>query len=432
MVGTGVFTSLGLQAAQIRSPGMLLLLWVIGGVLALCGALSYAELSTALPRSGGEFHFLSRIYHPAVGFMAGWTSVIVGFAAPLALASMAFGKYCQAALPGASPLLASIGIVLVVSLAHLIKLTFGAYFQNTFTTLKLLLILGFLLAGFSVGATHPVSLFPKPQDVPQAFSSPFAISLIYVMYAYSGWNASVYIAQEVASPQRNLPRSLIMGTLLVTVLYLSLNAVFLLTTPLDEMAGKIEVGALSAVHIFGPIGGRLVSGLISLALISCISAMTWAGPRVWQVMGEDYAILGLFARKSAAGIPVPALILQLAIVVLLLVSSTFEVVLVYTQFTLNLCAFLTVLGLFILRRRQPHLERPYRTWGYPFTPLAFLLIIAATMVYFIGTKPIESIAGFATLAVGFLIYLLSPRSAERPNPLFYTEVKIANEHHLDA
>ena len=427
MVGTGVFTSLGLQAAQIRSPGMLLMLWVLGGALALCGALSYAELSTALPRSGGEFNFLSRIYHPAVGFMAGWTSVTVGFAAPLALAAMAFGKYFQASLPGASPLLASVGIVLIVTLAHLFRLNFGAWFQNTFTSLKLLLIFAFIFAGFWLGATHPVSFLPRPGDVPQALGPPFAISLIYVMYAYSGWNASVYIAQEVDSPQRNLPRSLLFGTLLVTFLYVALNAVFLLTTPLHEMAGQIDVGALSAIHIFGPIGGRLVSGLISLALISCISAMTWAGPRVWQVMGEDYPILGVLAGKSRAGIPVAALVFQALIVILLLVTSTFEVVLVYTQFTLNLCAFLTVLGVFVLRRTQPRLERPYRAWGYPFTPLAFLLIVGATMFYFIGTKPLESVAGFCTLAIGLLIYIISPRCSQVAHPESIIKIELPNE-----
>jgi len=431
MVGTGVFTSLGFQAAEIRSPGVLLLIWLFGGVFSLCGALSYAELSTALPRSGGEFNFLSRIYHPAIGFMAGWASVIVGFAAPLALASMAFGKYCAAAIPGVSPLLASIAVTLIASMAHAFRLQFGATFQNTFTSLKLLLILGFIVAG--MGSPHAVNLLPKAGDLPQALGAPFAISLIYVMFAYSGWNASVYIAQEVSNPKRNIPRSLFIGTLLVTILYVALNAIFLLTTPLGELAGQLEVGALSAKHIFGQIGGRLVSGLVALALISSISAMTWAGPRVWQVMGEDYSNLRILAKKSATGIPVTAILVQLAIVVLLLVTSTFEVVLVYTQFTLNLCALLTVLGVFILRRTQPALERPYRVWGYPFTPLAFLLIIAATMLYFIGTKPLESLAGLITLGIGFLLYLFSPRTngAQFASLISARTVSTTHEHQSD-
>ena len=406
MVGTGVFTSLGLQAAQVRNPGLLLLLWVLGGIFALCGALSYGELSTALPRSGGEYHFLSRIYHPSVGFVAGWISGIVGFAAPLALAAMAFGKYFEAALPGTSPLMISIGIVILTALAHLFDLKFGALFQNIFTSLKLLLILGFILAGIAA-PHHPVSLVPTHGEMSGAFGAPFAICLVYVMYAYSGWNASVYIAQEIDQPRRNLPRSLLIGTLLVTLLYVGLNAVFLLTTTLQEIGGQIAVGAISASHIFGPVGGRLASGLISLALISCISAMTWAGPRVWQVMGEDYPVLGFLSKTSAAGIPVAASLFQLAIVMALLLSSTFESVLVYAQFALNLCAFLTVLGVFILRRREPGLERPYRTWGYPYTPAAFLAICLGSMFYLIASKPTESLAAFGTIGLGFLAYLAS-------------------------
>jgi APA family basic amino acid/polyamine antiporter len=430
MVGTGVFTSLGLQAVHLRSPFLLIGLWVLGGIFALCGALCYGELASALHRSGGEYHFLSKIYHPGVGFVAGWISGVVGFAAPLALAAMAFGKYVQAAIPAAPPLACSIAIVALTALAHLFYLRFGALFQNTFTLLKLVLILVFLAAGFLVVPQQTFSLIPASMgELAPALSAPFAVSLIYVMYAYSGWNASVYIAQEIDSPEKNLPKSLFLGTLLVTLLYVTLNWVFLRTTPLEEIAGQIDVGAISAAHVFGPIGGRLVSGLIALSLVSCISAMTWAGPRVWQVMGEDYQLLKFLAQKSRSGVPATASLFQFLLVLVLLVSSTFESVLVYAQFTLGLCAFLTVLGVLVLRRKNPSLRRPYRTWGYPFTPLAFLFIGAATMIYMIRVKPMESLAGLATMVLGLFLYLASPRAKLASRFIRRKPHLLSHEHH---
>lgn len=409
MIGTGVFTSLGFQAEQIRSPFALILLWLVGGVFALCGALSYGELAAAMPRSGGEFNYLSRIYHPAVGLVAGWTSITVGFAAPIALAAMAFGKYFVAGMPGTSAEIASCAVVILVSLAHLRNLQTGSMFQNAFTTIKVLLILTILIAGFLVANPQPLNFTPVPSDLGVIVSAPFSVSLIYVMYAYSGWNASTYIAGEIRDPERNLPRSLFIGTLIVLILYVGLNAVFLYTTPIPELAGKLEVGAIAAKHIFGEAGGRLFSGLICVSLISCISAMTWAGPRVLQVMGEDFVLLKFLSAKTPSGIPVTAILLQLIVVLVLILTSTFQKVLIYTIFTLNLCTFLVVLGVIYLRFKSPELPRPYRTWGYPVTPIIFLVICFATMVFNLKENPVESIAGLATLLAGLVIYFVSPK-----------------------
>src|SRR5215467_6925071 len=222
MIGIGVFTSLGFQVREIPTGFSLLMLWVVGGLTALCGAVSYAELATALPRSGGEYNFLSRIYHPALGFLAGWVSATVGFAAPTALAAMAFGVYFEGVLPGIPPLALGLGVVWIVALVHLIGIRHGSTFQNVSTAIKVILIVAFIVAGFTVGNPQPISFVPSARDLDHLFSAPFAISLVFVMYSYSGWNAATYIVNEVREPEKSLPVSLLAATLIVLVLYVAL------------------------------------------------------------------------------------------------------------------------------------------------------------------------------------------------------------------
>lgn len=320
MVGIGVFTSLGFQVGDIRSGFALLLLWIVGGAVALCGALCYAELATMLPRSSGEYNFLRRIYHPAFGFVAGWLSATVGFAAPIALAAMAFGVYFKAIAPNAPPLLLGLGLTWVLALVHLCGVHIAGAFHNAWTIFKLALIVIFIAAGFAFGDAQPISFAPHSGDLTAVMSAPFAISLVFVMYSYSGWNAATYIAGEVQNPARNLPRALLVGTAIVIVLYVGLNAVMLATTPLSELGGQLDVAMVSGRHIFGPLGARFVGGLISLGLVSSISAMMWIGPRVTMTMGEDMPALRLFARKSKTGVPAAAIAFQLLVADLLLLS----------------------------------------------------------------------------------------------------------------
>ncbi len=250
---------------------------------------------------------------------------------------------------------------------------------------------------------------PAASDLPLVFSAPFAVSLVFVMYAYSGWNGSAYIAGEVADPQRTIPRSLFLGTAIVTFLFLLLNFVFLRTAPISELAGKVEVGFVSALHIFSTGGARIMGLLISLGLVSSISAMAWAGPRVAQVIGEDLRFFAPLARRNRAGAPAVAILLQLGIVLFLLATSTFEAVLTYLGFTLTLSTAFTVAGVIVLRRREPALARPYRTWGYPFTPLLFLAVNGWMLVYVLTNKPMESLSGLATVLVGLGVYFLAAK-----------------------
>jgi basic amino acid/polyamine antiporter, APA family len=411
MIGTGIFTSLGFQVGDLPTGFAIMAVWAVGGLCALCGALSYAELGAALPRSGGEYNFLREIYHPSIGFLAGWISATVGFAAPVAIAAMAFGTYFTEVVPGTNPLILSLAVVTICTLVLLRDLRLGSAFQNGSTILKVALILVIIGAGLWVKQTQPVSLLPAKGDGTLILSAPFAVSLYWVMYAYSGWNASTYIVGEVRNPSRTIPLSVGLGTVLVMLLYLATNAVFLRTTPAAEMIGKQQVAVIAGAHIFGASGAKVMALFICLGLISTVSAMMWIGPRITAAMGEDLGILAPLARRNARGIPVAAILMQFAIVVLLLLTATFQTAVNYIQFSLTLCSTLTVLGVFVLRWRRPDLPRPYRTWGYPVTPAIFLLVSVWMLEHMLSdpsTRP-PSLWGLATMALGLAVYFLSAK-----------------------
>src|ERR1043166_3474859 len=406
MVGVGVFTSLGFQVTDITSGFSLLLLWLGGGVVALCGALCYSELAAMFPRSSGAHNSLSRTSPPALGFMAGWLSATVGFAAPVALAAMAFGQYAQSVIPSAPPLVLGLAVVWIVTLIHVRGIRDGGALQVASTVLKLVLILGFIVAGFAFGTRQPISFAPSSVDWSHIVSAPFAISLVFVMYSYAGWNAATYIIGEIRDPQRSLPLALLTGTLLVIVLYVALNAVFLYTTPIGALAGHIDVAMIAGTFVFGERGGQIVGALISLGLVSSISAMIWIGPRVSMTMGEDFPALRVLARRSANGAPRAAILLHATIASALLFTQSFEAVLDFIQFGLLCCSFLTVLGVIVLRIKRPDLPRPYRAWGYPLTPLVFLLVTGFMMYYLLTTQPKPSLFGLLIMVSGLLIYAI--------------------------
>jgi len=411
MVGTGVFTSLGFQLFDIQSAFSIMMLWFVGGLIALCGALSYGELASAMPRSGGEYHYLSVLMHPLVGFLSGWISVIVGFAAPVALSAMALGKYVNKVYPGIDPEILGCAVVVVLTLIHSFSLKGSAKFQNTSTIIKIVLIAIFICAGLLLGAHQNISILPanspiKSESWKTIFSSSFAVSLIYVSYAYSGWNASAYMANDIEKPTVNIPKSLLIGTLVVMALYILLNYVFLYTAPISELKGQVEVGYIAGIHIFGNSMGNLMGLMIALLLVSSVSSMVLAGPRISKVIGEDLPPLTFLSKTNANGIPVLATVIQSSITIILILTSTFEKVLLYLGFTLNLFTFLTVISLFIMRMRRPELSGPYKTFGYPITPLIFLLLSGWTLSFTMGEHPTESLYGLATILAGSIIYFI--------------------------
>ena len=414
MVGTGVFTSLGFQLAEIQSGFVILGLWITGGVVAVCGAMTYAELGATFPRSGGEYNFLSRTYHPAVGFVGGWTSATIGFSAPNALAAMTFAAYATSIFDVAHIAWIDKGLAaaLIIALAwiHAGKRSHSARTQQAFTILKVAVIVAFCLAVYAVVETpQPVRFLPDQGDGALVASGAFAVSLIYVSYAYTGWNAATYLSSEIEDPQRTLPGILLTGTLVVMLLYVGLNAVFLYAAPIEAMVGQVEVGLIAAKAAFGDTGGRFAGLVLAALLISTVSAMTMAGPRVLQVVGEDFPALRWPAKTNADGIPSRAIYAQAALSLVFILTASFESVLLFAGFTLALNSFVTVTCVFVLRWREPSAPRPYRTFLYPLPPLIYLSLTGWTLYFVLATRPVEGLFGLGVIGSGLVIYWITRR-----------------------
>lgn len=416
MIGTGVFTSLGFQLMTLDSGFALIMLWVVGGIVAICGALSYAELGAALPRSGGEYNFLGKIYHPGAGFVSGWISSTVGFSAPVALAAMTFGAYTSSSLiPDASDQVTNwterglaVALIIILTLIHTRQRETSGRFQSFFTAIKVAVILIISVAGLVLVTDYqPVSLLPQSGDMGAMTSSAFAVSLIYVSYAYTGWNVATYLTDELEAPQRSLPKVLFAGAFGVMLLYILLNAVFLLTTPMEKLVGEVEVGVIAARHVFGDTGAMFTGGVLGILLISTVSAMTIAGPRVLQVVGQDIAAFRFLAKSNEDGMPTTAVLVQSALALIFVVTATFDQVLVFAGFTLALNSLFAVGGLFVLRWRQPDLPRPFRVPLFPIVPLVYLTLTIWTLAYVALERPQEVAVSVALIGTGIVIYGLS-------------------------
>lgn len=405
MVGTGVFTSLGFQVGPVPSVSAILALWLVGGIVALCGALCYAEIATALRRSGGEYHFLSQLYHPAVGFISGWTSLLVGFAGAISAVALAIGEYAQKFF-GLPVKLIAIGAILIVTIIHLFGVKVGGTAQNLFTGFKLTLILFFCTVPFFLGQPASSNSFvPQWSDVSLMMSSGWAVSLVFVVYAYSGWNASSYIAGNLEQPEKNLPRSLIIGTLVVVIIYLSLNGMFLYFADFSELANKSDIGNVVAFKFFSPKTATVFSGLFSLALLSTLSAMTIAGPRVGEAMGEDYKRLSFLNTKNRFGMPWISVVFQAAWSVILVTTSSFKEIIQYVSISLSWFTLFTVFGVFILRKQNLQ-KASFKVPFYPVPPLIFLAVTCWMIVYMTLSNPAVIYYSIGTIAVGGLVYFL--------------------------
>lgn len=412
MIGTGVFTSLGFQVLDIESGFAIMMLWIVGGILSLCGALTYGEIGSAFPQSGGEYNYLSKLYHPSVGFLSGWVSVTVGFAAPVAAASTALGLYVNKIYASVNPQILAITVILLLTIIHSINLKLGSAIQRAFTLIKVVIIVMFVGFGLFHTPQHSISFSPTSESFTQMMSSAFAVSLVFVTYAYSGWNAAAYIAGDLNEPQKNLPKALIWGTLIVMIIYTALNFIFLYSVPVNELKGVVEVGYLSANKIFGADLGRFMSLIIALLLVSTVSAMILAGPRVMQAMGKDVKQLSVFSIANKNNVPYVSVIFQSVISIALVLTSSFESLITYVGFTLNLFTFLTVFGIFILRIKHKEIQTAYKTPLYPIPPILFLLISGWILFFIFKNKTTESLYGLGTVALGFAVYWLSEKYAK--------------------
>ncbi len=414
MIGTGIFTTTGIMLAQDLGAHWVLACWLLGGLIALAGALSYAELAVAMPHAGGEYVYLREIYGPLPAFLTGWTSFFVGFAAPGAAAAVGAGKYLAAAgiLPADVVVEKAFAAFVVVALTgvHYAGLRLGSRVQNALTGLNLALLCGLIFAGL-LAEKADWSFLSGPADAPFP-SQPLGLgtALLLAMFAYSGWNAAAYLAEEVREPARTLPRSLLLGTASVTLLYLLLNLVYLAAAPREELAGQVAVAEIATRGLFGEAAGAWLAVIIALGLVSALSAYTMIGPRVYYAMARD----GLFFRFAAQVHPrfrTPALSIaaQGAVAVVMVLSGTFEELLLYIGFALGIFPWMAVLGLLLLRRREPNRERPYCVWGYPFVPLFFLVMMALILVVAYLGRPGPASWALATVALGIPVYWLTVR-----------------------
>lgn len=407
MIGTGVFTSLGYQVGPIPSGFAILVLWAVGGVVALSGAFTYAEISTTLQKSGGEYNYLGKIFHPAFGFAGGWMSLLVGFAGAISAVALAIGEYSSTFL-GISNKVVAIAAIVLVSAVHWFGVKTGGRVQNLLTSLKLLLILFFCIAPFFVaeGNTSGISFMPKAGDWDLILSASFAVSLVYVVYAYTGWNAVAYIAGNLENPTKNLPRSLIIGTLTVTIVYLSLNAMFLYSAPMEELNGKNDIGNVVAFKLFGEKVGLVFSTLFSVALLSTLSAMTIAGPRVLEAMGDDYPRLKVMATKNKFDMPYLAILVQAGWSIFLVLVSSFKEIIQYISISLSIFSMATVLGIFVLRRKYPKEKRPFQVPFYPLPPILFTVCTCWMIYYVTVNDPKIILYSLGTVVPGIIIYFV--------------------------
>jgi len=414
MVGTGVFTSLGYQLLEISTIFPIMLLWLIGGIIALCGALTYSELATIYPRSGGEYSLLTTIIHPSVGFGAGIVSATIGFTAPAVLAAIALGNYLSTFFQNIDTAIFAIFIVSVFHILHIKSIHVGTSFQNISTFIKILFILIFIGFGLNIENPQILILLPVEGDIDVIFSAPFAVSLVWVSYAYTGWNSVIYIAGEVKNPLQNITKSMLFSTSIVMVLYLLLNYTFLLTTPLMTLRGEIEVAFLSGIEIFGLNGGKIISIAISLLLLSTISSYIYIGPRILAIMGEDHKELNYFNKKDLKGIPINAFFLQFFLSILFILTSSFEQVLMYTGVCLIIISCITVSSLFLSRFKEKNLYRPYKAFGYPLTPLVYLTLNIWILFYSFIHSTIESFVGLSIFLFSIIIYFFL-KKVNQPN-----------------
>ncbi|MFP3867608.1 MAG: APC family permease [Desulfobacteraceae bacterium] len=423
MVGTGIFTTSGFIIQELQNPWAMLSCWAVGGLFALAGALCYGELGARYPRAGGEYVYLRESFGEPIAFLSGWISLLVGFSAPIAAAAMAFAVYFLGSaglhpdqgltltiqglrVLNLSPvtLLAS-AVILAFSFIHCHSLFLGSRLQNLLTLFKLTLILALVFWGLGWGAGS-ASHFSAPPRPSVFLSGQFATSLIFITFAYSGWNAAAYMGSEISRPTRNIPLALALGTLIVTILYLLLNITFIYGLSVQEMSGVLEVGEKAALALFGPSMSRIFAGAIALSLLSLISAMIMTGPRVYQAMAGDGLLFPAFSRlRGGSGPPGNAILLQAGLALVMVLTASFENLLIFIGFTLSLFSLITVVGLMVLRYRQPAPDLAYRTLGYPLTPIFFILCNLWIVLFSIINKPLASLTGLAAVLCGALLYL---------------------------
>ena len=400
MIGTGVFTSVGFQLSAVQNSWAILLLWIIGGIMALFGAFAYAELATHFKESGGDYIYLSRVFHPLLGYLSAWTALTVGFSAPVALAGMAFTRYL-APFGLAGNVWLAIAIIILIGLMHSFTIRHSSKFQNITTLVKVLFIIVLIIIAFTLKNDGANSLNFSASWKQEIFKPGFAVSMVYVTFAYTGWNAAAYIADEIQSPLKNIPKALIGSTIFVAILYVLFQIALLKHANVAQLEGKEEVAFIAFNSLLGTSGGKWVSIFIAFQLIATISSYLWVGPRVTCAMAKENKLWMRLSKTNAHGIPVRAIWVQVFIAILLTLTGSFEKILLYAGFVLQLMASLTVASsLFLKNKKITTYKSPFR----PVLQIIFLVFSAWVLILTLVDRPIESLLGLGILLAGSIIY----------------------------
>ncbi|MFW6128715.1 MAG: APC family permease [Candidatus Aminicenantaceae bacterium] len=429
MIGAGIFTTSGIMAGQLPGSGWIMLCWILGGMIAMAGALSYAELATRMPQVGGEYIYLKKIYHPSLGFLTGWTSFFVGFSVPVAASAMAFSEYIFEGLKTQILDLTSgqliiikkgtaLFLIVLFTGVHYLGLKFGSKVQNFLTALKIIIVVG--LAGTGIvltsgkGISSLVFLSPKP-----ASGLAFGTAMMLVMFSYSGWNASSYISGELKNPRKTLPLSLLLGTFIVIVLYLALNLFIFQALPYEKAKGTVAIVERASIEAFGPWMGDSLGMLISLALLSSLSAYMIIGPRVYFAMARDRLFFPFAAKlHSKYKVPGRSILIQGIIAVVMVIIGSFEQLLIYIGFALNIFPWLAIFGIFLARKRRIGNSQAFKVWGYPIVPGFYLISSLFLMVINYLNRPLESTAAVITVLAGIPFYFIWIKKFSKKHPLY--------------
>lgn len=405
MVGTGVFTSLGYQVPELHNTFTIILLWTIGGILALIGAFIYAELGAHFKQSGGDYIYLSRTYHPIMGYITSWVSLIVGFSGPIALAALAMAKYLGFENERSTAIL----IIIIIAIFQCFSLKVSSRFQNIFAVLKVAFIVVLILIGISISPSPTNALLWDNSWTHEIIVPAFASSLVFVTYAYTGWNSASYIVEEIEKPKVNLPKALIIGTVFVTVSYVLVNFVFLKHASIEQMEGKEDIANIAFTNILGVRGVKWISYLIALQLVSTISGYLWVGSRVTQATAKENHLWSYLGKENKNRIPIWAVVAHTLIGILIILSGKFEEIFIYTAFVLQLLSTAAVSTSLFIKKKDRVL---FKGNIFLLMPGIFLLFSFYILYFTFVNHPRESIIGLGIIGAGMTLYFFDKKRVD--------------------
>ena len=438
VIGSGIFLTTGIMAQNIPSASMILIAWIVGGLLIMAGALTYAELGASLPEAGGQYVYLREAYGPLYGFLFGWKMFLVNMTGSIAALGVAFAEYFGYFFPALSTKriiisetitmlnkdftyslswgqVVAVTIIIVLSVFNFIGVGLGKSIQNMLTVLKIGAILSFVILGLTLGKGKPIDFVFNPTNLSLGqLIFGFSIALIAVFWAFDGWNNINYIAEEIKNPKRNLTYALIFGTLGIIILYVLTNVVYLHALPIDEMSGIVRVAEKSSTALFSATAAGLMSALVIISVLGALNGAIFAGPRVYYAMARDrlfFKRVGKVHPKFHT--PAFAILIQAFWACILALTGTFEQLFTFAMFVGILFWIAAAAAVFTLRKKFPDLPRPYKTWGYPVVPLIFIITLSGILFNTLLKRPVESLAGLGLTFLGLPVYFIWKSKKEK-------------------